>query len=124
MSLAIKITVKGANEATAALNKFKQNIPKTKQNALTDVTNVFVTTAKGYAHVITGNMKKSIIAHVDGQSGKAIVEAGVDYAVYENARGGDHAFWDKAIDTNLKNGRMMVKKRTDEGLKTAGVPIK
>ena len=51
---------------------------------------------QGNAHVITGTMKGSISKKKKGPSSVSVGPT-VDYAVYENARGGDHAFIDNSL---------------------------
>jgi hypothetical protein len=55
-----------------------------------------VQTAREKAHVITGNMRNSI-TYRSGSEGAVKVAAEIDYAVYENARGPPHDFFDQAI---------------------------
>ena len=53
--------------------------------------------ARSNAHVITGNMRNSTnYKKVNEMHYKVYSEA--EYSGYENARGGDHAFMDKAAD--------------------------
>lgn len=121
----ITITVTGLTEAQAALNKVKSNSPQIKGLILEDITSLLIREAKSRAHVITGDMKRGIgLGSIDKQSGKAEVEATMDYSAYENARGGDHAFWDEAVSITQKNGAAMVKKRMDAAWKAAGVPVR
>lgn len=121
----ITIKVTGLKECQAALDKVQKNAPQIKGLMLEDLTSLLMREAKGKAHVITGDMKRSIaLQEIDKQTGKAIVEVGVDYGAYENARGGDHAFWDQAVSQVEKNGLAMVKKRMDAAWKSAGVPVK
>lgn len=121
----ITIEVRGLKEAQAAIDKVKSNEPQIKGLILEDITSVLIRDAKSKAHVITGNMKQNIgLQSIDKQSGKAVAEAGAEYSVYENARGGNHAFWDQAVSTVEKNGLAMVKKRMDAAFRSAGVPVK
>lgn len=52
--------------------------------------------AKQNAHVITGEMRDSISSEKVGNLHYRVVAA-ADHSGYENDRGGDHAFFDKAV---------------------------
>lgn len=55
------------------------------------------TAARGYAHVITGNMRNSVNYRKTGETSYT-VSADINYAVYENARGPPHDFFDQAVN--------------------------
>lgn len=119
----ITITITGLKECLAALNKVKQNLPQTRGYILEDVTSSIIREAKNRAHVITGNMKRSIgVQEINKEGGKAIVEAAAEYSEYENRRGAPHDFWDQAITTTEQTATAMVKRRMDELLRNTGVP--
>ena len=52
--------------------------------------------ARANAHVITGNMRNSVNYRKNGETSYT-VSADIDYAVYENARGPPHDFFDQAV---------------------------
>lgn len=55
--------------------------------------NYAVQTGAGAAHVITGHMRKNIQQAVQGEDHVQVL-AKARYSGFENARGGDHAFFD------------------------------
>ena len=121
----VTIKVIGLNECKAALNKVKTDIPLTNKLILERVTSLFIREAKSNAHVITGNMKRKIGAsEINPQQGTAIVEAGAEYSYYENDRGPDHDFMDRAYKTTKEQSTAIVKSLMDSSLRKSGVPLK
>lgn len=59
----------------------------------------------GVVHVDTGRLKNSLFWRVQGSARRvsAIWGTNVSYSIYENARGGDHAFVDRTAREELPN---------------------
>jgi Bacteriophage HK97-gp10, putative tail-component len=76
--------------------------------------------ARANAHVITGNMRNSI-SYKSTSAGTAKVFAGVDYAVYENARGSPHDFFDQAVEAVRPNFKVIIQQGVNAVLGTKKV---
>ena len=59
-----------------------------------DATEYMFSASQDYVHVLSGQLKASGVASVDVDAGEVVgrVEYLADYAIYEHARGGSHAF--------------------------------
>lgn len=95
-SLNIKIDQRTYNDVTNFLSNFTMNLKKQlvadTEKAAIELRNQ----ARANAHLITGNMRNSVNYRKNGENSYT-VSADIDYAVYENARGDDHAFFDNAV---------------------------
>ena len=99
----ITFTVTGLDKVMSDINKLlSSDLPNTRRNVLSEVSNFMVGELKRNAHVITGNMRNSVRSQpvTDMQY---LVEVGAPYAFYENKRpgsrrggGGPHNFADMA----------------------------
>lgn len=78
------------------LTKLKPNLEKQLDIDIDKVGKEAVTIMKGNAHVISGEMRDSITMTANGNMSVSVGPT-VEYAVYENARGGDHAFIDNSV---------------------------
>jgi len=105
----ISFTVEGLEEIIGKLNGLDLQAARTQ--ALQDISGFMANEMRANAHVITGQMKASIVSEVVGDI--ANVEVLAPYAAYENARvggiQGPHDFADRAVDATARVGPDMVK---------------
>ena len=83
----ITFTVTGIDDITNNLNKFTTQSRNLRQTVLNQTADFMVSEMRNNVHVITGNLKSSIRSQPVSDN-QILVEAGADYAVYENARVG------------------------------------
>lgn len=67
------------------------------KNHVGEAGNHCVQVGAAYAHVITGHMRRNIQVQTKGENEVNVV-AKARYSGWENKRGGDHAFFDQAVD--------------------------
>lgn len=95
--------VRGVPEVTAELERVGDSVMPTGR--LSAFLNAVLLGMQRYAigivHVDTGRLKNSIFIHRPfrrlGQALRGRLSAPVEYASFENARGGDHAFFDRTV---------------------------
>ena len=82
----------------AGFRNLDREMATTGRRAWEAATDVMFDRSQSYAHVLTGENKASGHAEVLVEAGEFIgrIEYDSDHAIYENARGGEHAFIDRA----------------------------
>jgi len=112
----ITFRIDGIQQIIAGLNNMITDSQNAKNAALQQAGEFMANEMKNNVHVITGKLKGSISSQVMGDS--AIVEAGAEYAIYENARKGGiqgpHDFADRAYYSTLLEGPNIVKRAYDQ----------
>jgi HK97 gp10 family phage protein len=115
----ITVKVTGLDQAISFFNTVSQQLERTNKMALDEAADVFVNEAKARAHIITGNMRRSITKSVP--TGNSItVGATAAYSAFENRRigskggQGPHNFADVARDKTLKALPDILRKHYDQ----------
>jgi hypothetical protein len=102
MVIGISFTVKtDERKWNDQINKLETMEMDLRKRIATDIEQVAITLvnqARDNAHVITGAMRNSI-TYRPASEGAVTVAAEIDYAIYENARGDPHNFFDRAVET-------------------------
>jgi len=104
----ITIRIEGLDERISAIEGvLSGGLQDAKQSVLEQASEFMANEMRRNAHVITGNMRNSIISSVTGDI--ATVEVGAEYAIYENRRSGfkagfgPHNFADMAANATIQN---------------------
>ncbi len=114
----INITIDGLPERITGIDNIMNGLDSTKQEILQEISTYMAEEMRRNVHVITGNLKSSITSSVLGDT--AVVSAGAEYAVYENARVGaaktnfgPHDFADRALASTEQRAPQIVSAALD-----------
>ena len=92
----LKFDQRQVNDAINFIENIILNVRKVIDEDLGKAAADAVQTARSNAHVITGNMRNSVSDQRVGEMHYKVT-AEAEYSGFENARGGDHAFFDMTV---------------------------